>query len=461
LETRLTVVHARRARPDTRTSDQRRLLAAALSAIFPGLGQAFNGRRRAALVFGVPSLVLVVTAWLLVQLNSPTMLLARAIVPSTLQALLIFNGILLGWRLLAVVEAFADRRYPTRPGRLAGVGLIVVVVVAVGLPHLVAHAYGSTAFSTFERVFAGAAGDATGGPNDDPGSTAGPTPGPGERINVLLMGIDSGPNRTQALTDSLIVVSLDPVGRTVTMLSIPRDLVDVPLGNGDTYGPKINSLLGYANRHEKAFPNGGTRALEDAIGALLGIPIHYYAKVDLGGFVRIVNAVGGVDVTVERPLRDPNYGGFGVGPGWSIEPGRHHLDGANALAYSRIRKSPGESDFTRAARQQEVLVAIRDSAVASNLLLSLPGLLAAVGDSVRTDVPADRLPELAAFAEEIGAKQTTRAVMTSPMVKSGGPNHPYGSVVVPVPKRIAQMVAAIFPPPGTPPGPWPPKAATP
>ena len=189
---------------------------------------------------------------------------------------------------------------------------------------------------------------------------------------------------------------------------------------------------------------------------MLGIPIHYYAKVDLAGFVTMVDAVGGVDVDVARPLSDPNYGGFGVGPGWSITAGGHHLDGPNALAYARVRKSAGESDFTRAARQQQVLVGIRDRAVGSNLLVSLPRLLDAVGDSVRTDVPPELLPELAAFAQEIGGDRTTRAVMTSPMVKSGGRNHPYGSVVIPVPSRIAEMVAAIFPAPGTEPGPWPP-----
>ena len=243
------------------------------------------------------------------------------------------------------------------------------------------------------------------------------------------------------------------------MVSIPRDLVDVPLGNGDTYAPKINSLLGYANRHEDDFPNGGTRALEDAVGALLGIPIHYYAKVDLAGFVKMVDAVGGVDVDVERPIADPKYGGFGVGPGWSITSGPHHLDGPNALAYARIRKSAGESDFTRAARQQQVLVAIRDQAVASNVLFSLPGLLDAVGDAVRTDLPPELLPELAAFAEEIDGDRTTKVVMTSPMVKSGGKNHRYGSVVIPVPKRIAEMVATVLPPPGTPPGAWPPPKA--
>jgi len=438
-----------------RPSDQRRLVAAVLSAILPGAGQAFNGRWKAAAIFAIPSLVLLGVTWLLLQFNTPTMLLAHAIVPSTLQTLLILNAVLLLWRVLSVLEAFSDRRYARRPARGGLIGLVVIVLL-VALPHLAAHMYGSTAFSTFERVFAGASGDALSGPDDDPGSTAGPTPRAGERVNVLLMGIDSGPHRNHALTDSLIVVSLDPVGQTVTMLSIPRDLVDVPLGNGDTFAPKINSLLAYGNRHPDDFPDGGTRALEDAVGAMLGIPIHYFAKVDLEGFVEMVDAVGGVDVNVAKPLNDPNYGGFGVGPGWSITAGEHHLDGPNALAYSRIRKSAGESDFTRAARQQQVLVGIRDSAVASNLLISLPGLLDAVGDSVRTDVPPDMLPELAALAEQIGGEQTTQAVMTSPMVKSGGKNHPYGSVVIPVPERIAQMVAVIFPPPGTPPGEWPP-----
>lgn len=454
-------MHARRVRPATGPSDQRRLFAAILSAVLPGTGQAFNRRGRTAAIFAIPSLLVLLIAWLLFQVNSSSMLLAHAIVPGTLQLLLVLNGLILAWRLIAVFEAFVDRRYPGKPGRLGGVGLIVVIGL-VALPHAAVHIYGASAFSTFERVFAGAGGDALGGPNDDPGSTGGPTPQARERVNVLLMGIDSGPSRTQALTDSLMVISLDPVGRTVTMLSIPRDLVDVPLGNGDIFAPKINSLLGFANRHEADFPQGGTRALEDAIGALLGVPIHYYAKVDLAGFVTMVNAVGGVDIDVAKPLSDPNYGGFGVGPGWSIGVGPHHLDGANALAYSRIRKSAGESDFTRAGRQQEVLIALRDQAVeGGNFVFSLPALLAAVGDTVRSDLPRDRLPEFAALAEEIGGDRATQVVMTSPMVKSGGKNHRYGSVVIPVPKRIAEMVAIVFTEPGTPPGPWPTPKPTP
>jgi LCP family protein required for cell wall assembly len=444
-------------RAATQPTDGRRLLAAVLSGVIPGLGQAVNGRTRGAAILLVPSLIVLLVAGLTIATSTPTMLLARAIVPDTLRMLLILDVVILVWRLAAVLHAFADRRYPPRPGRAGAVGLAIIVAL-VALPHGIAGLYGANAFTTFEKVFSGTAGEPVGGKNDDPGSTAGPKPQTGERINVLLMGIDSGPNRSQALTDTLMVVSLDPVGRTVTMLSIPRDLIDVPLGNGSVFGPKINSLLGWANRHKSDFPQGGTRALEDAIGALLGIPIHYYAKVDLGGFVTMIDAVGGVDVKVAKPLADPNYGGFGVGPGWSIEPGLRHLDGANALAYARIRKSIGESDFTRAARQQQVLVALRDQAVKKDLLVSLPRLLQAVGDTLRTDLPAERLPEFAALAEEIGGDRTTQAVLTSPMVKSGGANNPYGSVVIPVPQRIRQMVAVIFTPPGTPPGPWPPIA---
>jgi LCP family protein required for cell wall assembly len=273
------------------------------------------------------------------------------------------------------------------------------------------------------------------------------------------MGVDAAPDRQAALTDTLIVVSLDTKAKTVSMVSIPRDMVNVPLGNGNTYGPKINSLLGYANSHPDEFPKGGTQAVEDAVGALLGIPIQYFATVDLGGFSRVVNAVGGVDILVARPLSDPSYSGFGIRGGWSITAGPHHLDGANALAYARIRKAPGESDFTRADRQQQILVAIRDQAVKSSLLLSLPSLLDALSRTIRTDVPLSILPDLAALADEIGGGQTTRVVIQPPLVSYD--ENQYGSVLIPDLKQIRQVAKLLFPPVGTPPKPWPTPTPTP
>jgi LCP family protein required for cell wall assembly len=428
--------HARRLRPDSRPTDGRRLLSGLFSSILPCGGQLFNGRRRAAAVFGLPILIVLAIALLIVQSDRPTMLLARVIAPSVLGLLLGLNIVVLVWRTIAVLHAFADRRYPRRPGRLGVIGLVVLLLVTA-VPHVAAWSYGTAAQTTFAQIFSGQTGSVSGAPS----------PSGHERINILLIGTDSGPGRTETLSDSIIVVSLDPVGRTVSMVSVPRDLASVPLGNGSVFGPKINSLMSWADRHPTEFPGGGVKALEGAIGSLLGIPIHYYATIDLGGFVKMVDAVGGVDIKVTKALSDPNYGGFGVGPGWSIEPGLHHLDGANALAYTRIRKSTGESDFTRAARQQEVLVALRNRAVSAGILFNLPPLLSAIGGAIRTDLPADRLPELAALAEQIGGSSTTQVVLGGPMIKSGGPS-PYGSTFVPVPVRIAAMTRVVFGPPG-------------
>jgi LCP family protein required for cell wall assembly len=279
-----------------------------------------------------------------------------------------------------------------------------------------------------------------------------PAPGRNERLNVLLVGIDSAPGRTEALTDSLIVVSLDPVGRTVSMVSIPRDLASIPLGDGNTYGPKINSLMSYAERNPKQFPAGGIRTLEKAVGALFGITIHAYASVDLAGFAKMVDAVGGVEIDVKKPLDDPLYPNLDGTHGWSVTVGPHRFNGIEALAYARIRKVLGESDLTRAARQQEVLVALRNQAVSAGLLFNLPRLLDAVGATVRTDLSPDLLPELAALAEQIGGSSTTKLVLGSPQIK--GASSPYGSVFLPVPARIATMTKVVFGAPGADPT-WP------
>jgi LCP family protein required for cell wall assembly len=446
-------VHARRTRPETGHQDRRRLAAAGLSAVLPGLGQALNGRSRLAALFAVPSLALVLLAILVFQLQSPTRLIASIVAPSVLGALLTLNLLLLAWRLLAVGQAFLDTGRPGPAGRL-GIAGIAVVLVLVALPHLVVFRYGTILGETFARIFAG---DVFAG-NDGSGAGAGPVPRDGERINVLLVGVDAKRDRTTTLTDTMMVASLDPVGRSVSLLSVPRDLIDTPLGNGDSYGPKLNSLLGYGDRNPDQFPRGGMRALEDAIGALLGIPIHYYAKLDFGGFMTMVDAVGGVDVTVAKGFEDPGYDGVGFGSrGYSITAGEHHLDGPNALAYARSRKGAGESDFTRAARQQQILVAMRDQvSQGGSLLFELPGLLDATGRTVRSDVPVEQLPVMAAILDEVDRKDMARVVIRFPLV------HPkttrYGSSQEPDVPAIQAMAAALFSPPGTPPTAWvPPK----
>jgi LCP family protein required for cell wall assembly len=443
-------VQATRIRPDTRPTDLRRLAAAALSALIPGLGQAFNRRPALAALFLLPSLIVLALGLIVVQLQSPARLAAWVVSPQVLGTLLTLNVIALAWRLLAVGQAFLDTRRTGPTGWLGVVG-IVLIATAVAVPHLVVYRYGTALGDTFDKIFTGAVLGAV----DDRGAASGPLPADGQRINVLLVGIDKRGNRASNLTDTMMVASLDPVGHTVSLLSLPRDLIDTPLGHGDVYGPKLNSLMSYADRHPKEFPQGGMRALEDAAGALLEIPIHYYAQLDFRGLIKVVDAVGGVDIVAPRAFEDPGYDGYGLGrKGFSITAGKHHLDGADALAYARSRKALGESDFTRQARQQQILLALRNQVSrGGSLLFQLPELLDAVGQTIRSDVPVERLPELAAILEEVGKRGVTSVVIRSPLV------HPkstrYGDSQAPDLARIRAVAAALFTEPGTAPAPWP------
>jgi LCP family protein required for cell wall assembly len=441
------IVHARRIRPETGPQDRRRLAAAGLSAVLPGLGQAFNRRVQLALLFVVPSLALGSIVVLLLQIQSTARLVAWIVSPDVLGALLSLNLLVLAWRLLAVGQAFLDTRRPGPTGRMGVIGILVIGLL-VAVPHLVIFRYGTILGDTFEAIFTG---------EGLSGETAsGPLPGDGERINILLVGVDAVADRTATLTDTMMVASLDPIGPSVSLLSVPRDLVDAPLGNGDVYGPKLNSLLGYADRHPEEFPAGGIRALQDAIGALLDIPIHYYARIEFEGFITMVDALGGVDVTVARGFEDPGYDGFGFDSrGFSITEGDHHLDGATALAYARSRKAAGESDFTRAARQQQILVAMRDQlAQGGSLLFELPALLGAVGQTVRSDVPVEQLPRLAAILDEVDREEMVSVVIRHPLVRPVSTR--YGDSQAADLPAIRAMAAALFSPPGTPPTGWTP-----
>lgn len=443
-------MHARRIRPQAGHLDRRRLAAAGLSAVLPGLGQLFNGRRQLAAVLLAPALVLVVVGLFLVLTQSPARLAASIASPTVLGTVLTLNLLLLVWRLFAVGHAFLDTRWHGPTGRGGIVGLILVALLVM-VPHGVAYRYGTALGDTFAKVFAGATLGSSGGPAADRPSG----PGIDERVNVLLIGVDKLPWRTATLTDAMMVVSMDPVGKTVSMLSLPRDLVGVPLGNGDVYGPKLNSLMSYADRNEADFPEGGVVALQEAVAALLGIPIHYYARIDFYGFVDIVDAVGGVDVKVTDGFSDPLYTSFGhPKPGWSISAGNHHLGGIDALAYARARKGTGESDFTRAGRQQQILLALRDAVTRDgSLLWELPRLLELVGNLVTTNLPVDRLPTLAAIADEIGDDAIVRAIIRHPLVRSKSTQ--YGSSLIPNVKAIQEVARKLFPPPGGTPQPWP------
>ena len=388
-------------RPPRQPSSPRRILAAPASAVLPGLGQLANGRRRLALAIGVPALAVLALVTLVIRGTPPIELAATLVDPAVLRTLMTVSLVVLVLRAGIVLHAFFDRRYRVRPTVLEAASLVLALAL-VAAPHAVGQWYGGAAEQAFGQFFEGDMVASERGDEPLPSFATTPVgPSADQRLNVLIVGIDSRKGHQATLTDTMMLASLDRTLGTVSLISVPRDLVSVPLGNGDKFGPKLNSLYGYASRNPDEFPKGPMRTLQDAVGALLKVPVHYYAVMDFKGFVRMIDEAGGVDVHLKKPLIDPKYPGYGKQPdGLRIEAGDQHLDGVLALAYVRSRYSADGSDFSRARRQQEVLVSLRDKLLdGGSVFYRLPALLETFGDNVRTDLPPSMLPSLAALLD--------------------------------------------------------------
>ncbi len=449
-------------------SPVRRYVAALVSVLIPGLGHLIIGRPVLAVVFGLPVAIAIGLIAGIIVTTGRNELLARLVDPTVITTLLGVQLAFLGWRLVAVGSILLDRRLPhPRAGGLIVVGALIALLVLpqAGLAYVT-----NVGLETAREVFAGepvTAGAwqpaATAAPSPTPAptlaATAAPSPTPtptatpsAERLNVLIIGVDAGVGRSTFLTDTMIAASLDPVLGTVSMLSIPRDLVDVPLPDGSRYGGKINSLLAYARRNPGAFPGSdgsGHDVLMAGLGTLLGLRIDYYAQVNLGGFVRLVNAVGGVDVNVPQSFCDPGYDEYGIPSGFSIKAGRHHLNGSQALAFARVRKAAGQNDFTRAARQQEVLIGLRDAIVRGGFIGDPIEFLRAIGKTVETNIPPPLVSELAPLADRIDRSGVYQAVVKPPLVRQGRAGDPRGYTLVADQAEIAAFAAKLYPPPGT------------
>jgi LCP family protein required for cell wall assembly len=222
------------------------------------------------------------------------------------------------------------------------------------------------------------------------------------RINILVMGIGGAGHDGPNLSDSMMVWSIDPKTKDVAVLSVPRDLyVKIP---GYGYG-KINAANSY----------GGPTLAEQVVSGVIGVPIHYYIVVDFSGFKQAVDAVGGVDINVLKTLNDPLYPCDSENGKYCpiyFSPGLQHMTGTLALRYSRSRETT--SDFSRAARQQQVAVALRAKALAVSTLtnpIKLSGLIDTIGGHVKTDLQLNEIQKLAGIAKDIDATRISQKVL--------------------------------------------------
>lgn len=263
------------------------------------------------------------------------------------------------------------RRFALRT--LIAVGLVIVLLIASG----VFFWYNPAALGTISTPFLPPHAGAVPWNGSDP-------------INILAMGVDERPGET-AHSDTMIVITLDPGTRHVRMVSIPRDLaVNVP-GFGNV--SKINAA--YAMGAGSDAPQGGARYAALTVEQSLGIPISYYAVLNFGGFKRLIDALGGVDMVVDRDISDPIYPadeGYGIAP-FVISKGSHHMDGATALRYVRERHAyVGEEDQARIRHQQELISAIKGRLFSLHTLLNMPGVLSALRGALNTNLPENLLP---------------------------------------------------------------------
>lgn len=203
------------------------------------------------------------------------------------------------------------------------------------------------------------------------------------RLTLLLMGDDYRPTRYGHRTDSMMVVTINPRTGASAAVSVPRDIARFPLPNGTTYTPKVNGLYQHYTRQLGSAP-AAARAMKRAFGYALGVEIDNYVIIGFGGVLKLVDAVGGVDVYLESRYCDPYYQVSRTQRGICFNAGWNHLNGKRALIFARSRK--GDSDFHRSRRQQLlVMAAVRK--VADRGAARLPALADTARDFLRTDIP--------------------------------------------------------------------------
>jgi LCP family protein required for cell wall assembly len=482
--------------PAPRARGKSPFVAAVLSLLFPGLGHAYAGAHQRALAFAaLPVLALALLAGVVLRADR-IQLLGFLLVPGVLPSIFVVNLLFLVYRLIAIIDAYRVTAYingwragrgdvsavTSNPLRILSLAGLLAVLLVMGVGHAAVARYDALAMTTADCMFdpnrdctATASGTPIASDSGDPGETpsAEPsislppegTPLPSasappwngtDRLNILLIGADEQQGGHN--TDTLIVVSIDPRARQVAMFSLPRDTVDVPLPPGparnvfgSTYAAKINSFFLRVRNRADIFPGTsrtrGYNGLKAILGNLYGLDIKYFVEVNFNGFVKVVDALGGVTVNVQSPLVDEDY----PGPRGRIRvyfpAGVQHMTGDQALIYVRSRHGKfgrGSNDYDRAQRQQRVLLSLREQLNLQTVLPHIDELASALATSVRTDLPRELLPQLLGIADQADTKTIRSYVFSPPRYGREGSQAGLGFVITPYVSRIREAVKQAF-----------------
>ena len=413
--------------------------AALLTTVLPGAGHWLRGNRRQAALFAAPLLTLIAAVLLLALIGGTTQFLIILVTPGALLALALLNLVIGGWRIGATAHVVHGSRLPTRDRAVVVIAALLLIVA----PH-VAVGRSLIAFDELlNETFAGVSpspdpsvtspGSTDGSPS--PGTSIATSPGtvpprgdgtgtlpsltvttpwtrPGEipwgddgKFDLLLLGSDAGTDRWSRRMDVMLLVEVDVATGRVAMFGFPRNMVNVPLPPGAArnaspcgcFKKLLNEVYTDATfYYPQLWPGEGSvsgiAAVRATISELAQRPIDAVLVADLWGVIKVVDAMGGIDMNVTEPIYDKNYPDPVLGSiQLRIDSGLQHFNGRLALAYARSRHQ--DSDYGRMRRQQALLLAIRDQLGAATIL-SAPALASAAKGYVWTDLPRSSLPNL-------------------------------------------------------------------
>lgn len=406
-----------------------------LGAIVPGVGLLAAKRRVAGFVMlGVFVLGLAALAvWFLAARDSMIGFLANGANLKLIGIALVVIGALWVGVVVASHLALRGKRLP-RSQQIGGSILVALLAFVIAAPTAVAARYSYASADVVNSVFKteGHTNSATrphistAPNNSDPWAQ---TP----RVNILLLGGDSGADRTGTRTDTMIVASIDTHSGNTVLFGIPRNTAQMPFpadsplhtyypngfttsGNSDGQNAEFFANAIYGNVPNKVpkdvlgkTDNLGADALKLSVGEALGIPIDYYTLINLAGFKELVNALGGITVNVNTYIPIGGDRADGRLPTGYLTPGANqHFKGENALWYARSRYAG--DDFDRMGRQRCVINALVEQANPSNVLARYEQIAKAGKDLVQTDIPQEELGALVGLSLRVKSADNVRSV---------------------------------------------------
>jgi LCP family protein required for cell wall assembly len=463
------------------------LRAALLTAAFPGLGHLKRGDRRRAALFAAPALVIIGATLVLLLLGGTTQLLIILVTPGALLLLGVLNLLLAAWRIGALAHLLRGARLLRRDRVLVATATLLLVVA----PHLTV----GRSLIAFDELLNQTFADTSPTPSasSDPStSTAGsPSPGvspgespeasvfrgsgtgtlpsltvatpwtrPGEipwgddgKFDLLLLGSDAGSDRWSRRMDVMLLVEVDVATGRVAMFGFPRNMMNVPLPPGPArnaspcgcFQKLLNAVYtDAAYFYPKLWPGEGSisgiAAVRATISELTQRPIDAVLVADLWGVIKVVDAMGGVDMNVTESIYDKHYPDPVLGSiQLRIDTGQQHLNGRLALAYARSRHQ--DSDYGRMRRQQALLLAIRDQLGAATIL-NAPAFAAAAKGYVWTDLPRSSLPNLV----DLFSRAATARVRLYRFAPSAYPAYLNAATIAKIRRAIANAFPAVTSP---------------